>query len=317
MTAQKYPDEAYQNARIHRRHFDTHFTNLPNSTASDPNLSFAAKGLLWKIYSLPPDWELRIKHLSSEYKGERRGNGIEGVRSIINELKEQGYIKYEKSRDSKGQWVHRYDVSIVPLEEFKKSLPERVKPDSDSSDPVKASILQSPKYKKKLYNKPPPLTPPKSKTSMVKEPVSLRSEDEVLLNKAFEETDLKPNEKKRLMSMWPAEEIMTALRKSKGIIPTSTLMGLLIHMLNNPDHYEDTAGTEHLTSQTRTALQYNEKLAKVSLSLSKKNDEVIPLGYVFAYVDGLKQQISLMSVDYERDMKIAMTQIKKVLGEVG
>lgn len=130
-------------ATIHNVRLDSHFTITPNSSAQDPNLSWSAKGLLWYILTRPADWQIHISHLAQIYEGSKRGNKTDAIKEIIKELRNNGYVKYTKSRNSTGQWVHRYDVYPMPIKDFQKIIPEGDKPPLVKPPVVKPPIIQS------------------------------------------------------------------------------------------------------------------------------------------------------------------------------
>jgi len=67
---------------------------------------------------------MHIWQLVNIYKGEERGNGEKGIKSIVRELKKHGYIVYTKTRNELGRWCHRYDVYPMPVQDFQKMFPE-------------------------------------------------------------------------------------------------------------------------------------------------------------------------------------------------
>lgn len=129
------------NATIHNVRLDSHFTITSNKTPEDPRLSWAAKGLLWYVLSRSHDWKIFTAQLAEIYQGKDRGNGYDAIKKIVKELRTAGYVKYTKSRDSKGQWQHRYDVYPVPHSDFQKMFPEVVKPPLDEPPVVKPPII--------------------------------------------------------------------------------------------------------------------------------------------------------------------------------
>lgn len=117
------------------------FLMTPNSLWENENLTFRAKGLLGYMLSRPKNWRVHTWQLSQLYKGEERGNGIEGIRSMIKELIDHEYVIYTKFRNEAGQWEHRYMVYPMPFKDFQKMFPERVKPNLVEPVLVKPSIL--------------------------------------------------------------------------------------------------------------------------------------------------------------------------------
>ena len=144
---------SYNTATIKNHRFESHFTQLPNSTLRDEKLSFGASGLLSQILSYPDGWEVKLEHLSRCRKTKKKGNGLEAVRGMIQELKEVGYVTYTVSRNEKGHWVHSYDCYPMPFEEIKIKFPEGVKPSSDDPSPVNASLSRTLEVKNTVSKK--------------------------------------------------------------------------------------------------------------------------------------------------------------------
>ena len=72
---------------IIRKQHRTHYTVVDNALIEDQLLSWKAKGLLIYLLSKPDGWKVRMGHLVSA------GTlGREGVRGILSELEDQGYI---------------------------------------------------------------------------------------------------------------------------------------------------------------------------------------------------------------------------------
>ena len=126
---------------IHRISLNTKFTITSNATHEDSQLSFAAKGLLGYILSRPDNWSIKTWQLAKLYQGNKKGNGYDGIKSMLKELKQEGYLVYKKSRNDKGQWVHRYDVYPMKYPDFQKIIPEVVEPSSEKSQVENAPII--------------------------------------------------------------------------------------------------------------------------------------------------------------------------------
>ncbi len=72
---------------IHKVRFDTDFSIIPNTVAQTSSLSYAARGLLVYLLSLPDTWEIRVDEL------QKNGTiGRDGLRSIISELAAAGHM---------------------------------------------------------------------------------------------------------------------------------------------------------------------------------------------------------------------------------
>ena len=102
----------------------------------DSRLSWAARGLLGYLLSRPDDWKVLVKDL------QRRGNlGRDGIYRLLRELRDVGYVRYQKSRDTRGRmrggdYIVR-EIPSTPLPD----LPDTASPDTAPPDPVKPEAL--------------------------------------------------------------------------------------------------------------------------------------------------------------------------------
>ena len=131
--------------------FDIHvaggFTTMLNHHLRNKQLSLKAVGLLSKILSLPPDWDYSMKGLAT-----LNTDGIDGVRSAMKELEDQGYIIRYQSRDANGRMSRsRYEVFNIPqpknpaLDKPLSENPTTVKPSPDmpsSDNPMQINTNQ-------------------------------------------------------------------------------------------------------------------------------------------------------------------------------
>ena len=74
------------------------FTVMSNHHLKNKDLSLRSKGLLSFMLSLPEDWDYSLKGLATLNK-----EGIDAIRSAINELEAFGYIERSRVRNEKGQ----------------------------------------------------------------------------------------------------------------------------------------------------------------------------------------------------------------------
>ena len=89
-----------------------HFTILDNAALNDDRLSFRARGVLAYILSKPADWRTTSVALARVAK-----EGRDAIRAALNELKEAGYVVYEKIRDAAtGRIATICTVYEVPVE---------------------------------------------------------------------------------------------------------------------------------------------------------------------------------------------------------
>ena len=70
------------------------FTTMLNHHLRNRNLSLKAVGLLSKMLSLPPDWDYSIRGLAM-----LNTDGIDGIRTAMKELEDEGYVVRVQSRD--------------------------------------------------------------------------------------------------------------------------------------------------------------------------------------------------------------------------
>ena len=87
------------------------FMAIHNNIFKDKTISLKAKGLLAFMMSVPPDWDYSLTGLAACNK-----DGLVSVRSALQELEDNFYVKLTKVRNEKGQIVDmRYDVSDEPV----------------------------------------------------------------------------------------------------------------------------------------------------------------------------------------------------------
>jgi hypothetical protein len=133
--------DSAKNIRIHHHRLDKEYTVVPNHGVENETLSWGAKGLLWYMISRESTFEIHSWHLASIHKGTKRGNGIDAVRVMLDELKKHGYLVHHKYQNAEGQWEHRYDIYPIPIHDFQKMFPDRVKPDVAEPGVVKPDVL--------------------------------------------------------------------------------------------------------------------------------------------------------------------------------
>lgn len=81
------------------------YTGMSNYHLCDKKLSFKAKGLLTFMLSLPEDWDSSMKRLVAVSK-----ENVKTIRSILNELKSQGYLEIQQTRGEKGYYKYEYII---------------------------------------------------------------------------------------------------------------------------------------------------------------------------------------------------------------
>lgn len=76
----------------------SNYTVMSNYHMMDYSLSYKAKGILSEILSLPPTWDYTLAGLAA-----LANDGVDSVRSGINELEKRGYVNRKQTRDEFGR----------------------------------------------------------------------------------------------------------------------------------------------------------------------------------------------------------------------
>ena len=104
------------------------FTMMSNHHLRNKKLSLKAVGLMSKILSLPDEWDYSLKGLAK-----LNTDGIDGVRSAVQELEDAGYIIRRQRRDKNGRMAQsEYLVFEIP----ELSKPALDSPSSEKPIPV-------------------------------------------------------------------------------------------------------------------------------------------------------------------------------------
>jgi len=93
--------------RAARRH---RYVIVDQAAVEDTRLSWAARGLLAYLLSRPDDWKVLVNDLK------KRGNlGRDGIYALLRELRQAGYVRFERNRDAQGRMRGgTYIVSEIP-----------------------------------------------------------------------------------------------------------------------------------------------------------------------------------------------------------
>jgi hypothetical protein len=87
------------------------FTILPNALLRDSKLSFKARGVLAMILTNGDEWVVNAGWVQSQGT-----EGREAVKGALDELRDDGYARYEKAQDAHGQWtIHRWTFYDEPI----------------------------------------------------------------------------------------------------------------------------------------------------------------------------------------------------------
>lgn len=93
--------------KIHRS-----FGAVPNDLLNNPAISFRAKGLYAYLNSKPSDWDFSIQSIAAQNL-----EGVDAVRSGIQELEQHGYLVRQKYQNEKGHWDIDYILYDIPMSE--------------------------------------------------------------------------------------------------------------------------------------------------------------------------------------------------------
>ena len=120
------------------------FTVMPIVHLKDKTLSLKAVGLLSKMLSLPDDWDYSLNGLVAITK-----DGLDSVRSALNELKDHDYVEILKLRTDKGTFKYNYLVFENPAD---KDLKLKNKPDMENPYLDEPNMVNQGQYNIKEYN---------------------------------------------------------------------------------------------------------------------------------------------------------------------
>jgi hypothetical protein len=110
---------------------DGKFVQIANSALQDSRLSFAARGVLAYVLSLPTDHHLTAEWLEGQSPTSRRD-----VRAALRELAQLSYYRKTRKSGGKGKWVWEQVISDAPIEQAsgEEVFPQVVSSDQFSSD---------------------------------------------------------------------------------------------------------------------------------------------------------------------------------------
>ena len=100
------------------------YSQIVNTLLEDNRLSFKAKGIYAYMHSKPTDWNFTMKSIATQQK-----DGYDSIKAGIQELRELGFIIYEKLPNGKGIYHLTDEASTI------------VKPKTDN--PTKAKVSQT------------------------------------------------------------------------------------------------------------------------------------------------------------------------------
>ena len=78
---------------------ELNFTQVSNSFLRDNNISFKAKGLFCYMFSMNENWNFTLQSIATQQK-----DGLDSIKSAMDELKQYGYVSYEKHSNGTGTY---------------------------------------------------------------------------------------------------------------------------------------------------------------------------------------------------------------------
>lgn len=115
---------------------EAEFYVLPNRIAEDKSLSWGARGLLIFLLVKPDDWQVSVAHLTNE-----TAMGRDGVRALIKELMDAGYVAHRTSKEAGRFAVGCYEVSDKPTKSPQKGSESTVPPEPVKTAPVEPATV--------------------------------------------------------------------------------------------------------------------------------------------------------------------------------
>lgn len=187
------------------------YTVMSNHHLRDKSLSLKAKGLLSLMLSLPEDWDYTTKGLARICR-----DGVDSIRSAVQELEQRGYVSRRRIRNGKGQLGDiEYTIREKPEKPQEPPTPGPDKPDSDTncidtpkSDPLTPAqpVCETPGRENLVQAFPTQLNIQEIKKEKVNTEISLR----------FFPEEANPKEPKRRVTAQQMEEYREYIRENIG-----------------------------------------------------------------------------------------------------
>ena len=107
---------------------ELNFTQVSNSFLRDNNISFKAKGLFCYMFSMNENWNFTLQSIATQQK-----DGLDSVKSAMDELKQYGYVSYEKHSNGTGTYFLNDEPNV--------ENPNVENPNLGKSTPIKNTNL--------------------------------------------------------------------------------------------------------------------------------------------------------------------------------
>ena len=107
---------------------ESSFTQVSNSFLRDNNISFKAKGLFCYMFSMNENWNFTLQSIATQQK-----DGLDSIKSAMDELKQYGYVSYEKHSNGTGTYFLNDEPNV--------ENPNVENPNLGKSTPIKNTNL--------------------------------------------------------------------------------------------------------------------------------------------------------------------------------
>lgn len=125
---------------IHRTKRDRNYTVLPNTIYAHHQLSWQAMGLLSYLLSKPDDWQVSPRALLKVTEDTAKKTGINGIYTILNELKTAGFCSMKRLANGKTVYaIYDEPQAHNPNEE----KPHQAKPHHEKPNEANDDVLLS------------------------------------------------------------------------------------------------------------------------------------------------------------------------------
>ena len=250
---------------IVRRKVRTNFTMLDNALILDQRLSWKALGLLTYLLSLPPNFRLRLSHLSS-----LRPTGRDATRAGLRELEEAGYLSISIERHVSG----RFSATTWCVSESPVTL------DLDPSSPRTENPYPANPVPEKPIAENPTLTSTKKK----QEPISITTTQDGTSSKGLvypQVTQEHRTQLEKLIAQIPSpmqQDVLDELEAKRQLGKLrSSIIALARHFVANPEKFLIADGL--MVREQRTSVSALERLHETQkhehLELQREADENI------------------------------------------
>lgn len=142
------------------------FTLTPNDLMRDKRLSYRARGVMGSILTHVDGWHVNAQTLADEGT-----EGRDAIRTAMNELIAQGFMRRARRQDEAGQWrteLHVYPYGDAPVEAAEPVVPADDEPTPENPASVSQAVIEDHLEDQSFVSD---AAPPTSETPVLKVPV--------------------------------------------------------------------------------------------------------------------------------------------------